>query len=372
MKEIIVYTPAERESELHSLMAATNWRWVVVHSTEALLEAVETSVADAVVTYGLAINQLEDLLTLLNLHEFQFLPIFTVIDEREKLNAALALPVGGATCIPVSRTELRFRLERMIQDLDINRTVMEGMNWQGNLVEFNLIDLLQMVEGTGKDGVIELRYLDWVATVYFHQGKPIQAKFGTLEGFPAILKMGGWNRGTFQVKFTAIPSIVDEIGMSTQEILVQLMSKISEQESLRQQLPAYTEELMSDPFAEVTQLTPVQQRIVEMLRHPRPLFQLLLMLPEDDRDILKELLVLWEEGIVGLRSDVERHIQEQEEKKGMGRIFSTVARWFRRKEAPEEPMPEYRYEEEPQEIRVEVELPALTDKDFEAIREKLG
>ncbi len=372
MKELIVLTPEDREQELHPLLHTTDWHWTVVHTNEALLQAVETSIADGIVTYGLAVNQLEDLLTLLNLNEFQFLPIFCIADDPETLAASLALPVGGGIFLPVSRQELQYKLERMIRDLDINRTIMEGMNWQGNLAEFNLIDLLQMVEGTGKDGVIEMRYLDWVANVYFHDGKPIQATFGTLEGFPAILKMGGLNRGTFQVKFTAIPSVVDAIGMSTQEILVHLMAKISEQESLKQQLPAYTEELMSNPFVENASLTPVQQRIVELLHHPRPLFQLLLMLPEDDRDILKELLFLWEEGIVGLRSEIEQRIQQQEAQKGVGRFFSTLANLFRRKAETVEPIPEYRYEEEPPEITVSVQLPALTEKEFEAIREKLG
>ncbi len=372
MKEVLILCPREFQEELAPLLQEAQWHWVVVDGTEALLDHANRTLADAIVTYRLAVNQLEDLITVLNLHQFNYLPLFAIINNREELVQALALPIAGGAFVPVSRKELLYKLERMIHDLDIHRTVMEGVNWQGNLLEFNLIDLLQMVEGSGKDGIIEFRYLDWVATLYFHQGRPIQAKIGELEGFPAVLKMGGWNRGTFQVKFTRLPSVVDTINMSTQEVLVQLMAKISEQESLKQALPAYTDEIMANPFVQLENLTPLQQRILELLQQPRPLFQLLLMLPEDDRDILKELLHLWESQAVGLRSDVEQRIQQEEEQKGVGKFLSTLAGFFRRKETPSmEPEP-YQYEEEPPEVKVTVELPSLTEKDFEVIREKLG
>ncbi len=371
MKEALLMTSNEFQAELAPLFSESQWQWLVVDNTEALLAQADQTLPDVIITYRLAVNQLEDLITLLNLHQFNYLPLFVITNTREDLVQALALPIAGGIHLPVSRKELLYKLERLLEDLDIHRTVMEGVNWQGNLLEFNLIDLLQMVEGSNKEGIIELRYLDWVATLLFHQGRPIQAKFGELEGFPAVLKMGGWNRGTFQVKFTRLPSMVDAIQMGTQELLVQLMAKISEQESLKQSLPAYGEEIMANPLVQPANLTPLQQRIVELLQQPRPLFHVLLMLPEDDRDILKELLHLWEAHVVALRSDVEKQIQK-EEQKGMGKFLATLTGLFRRKETPMEEVATYQYEEEPPEISVTVKLPAISEKDFEAIRETLG
>ncbi len=372
MKEGIIFTGEEFKQEIQPLLTASGWQWEVVTNTEALLSVVESSLPDVLVTYRLPINTIEDLLTLLNLHQFQFLPVYAVVPEPHLLEAALKLPIGGAAFVPVSRTEVGFKLERLLQVLDTQRTIMEGGNWQGNLEEFNLIDLLQLVESTGKEGVIEFRYLDWQATLFFYEGRPIHAEMGELNGLPAIFKMGGWHRGVFQVKFKRLPRVEDSIGLSTQDVLVQLMAKISEQESLKQQLPSYTEDLLYNPFVKLEQVSPLQERILDILQNPRPLFQILLMLPEDDREILKEILILWEKGAVGLRQEVEQRIEQEEQQKGVGRLLSTFTRLFRRKEEHPTETVAYHYEEEPPEIRVDVQLPSLTNKDFDAIREKLG
>ena len=79
-------------------------------------------------------------------------------------------------------------------------------------------------------------------TIYFRDGKVVDAELGRLRGEEAIYRALIWNEAAFEVEFSTIDN-EDVIGGSTQAILMEGMRRVDEWGRLCEQLPPLTHRL---------------------------------------------------------------------------------------------------------------------------------
>ncbi len=115
----------------------------------------------------------------------------------------------------------RLQLEKMQQ-----RAARPGV-LEGRLEEMNIIDLLQTLEMGQKSGRLTVRQGEEHCEMYFAGGVCKHAVFGNTEGEPAVCRVIQWDKGEFEIDFSASSDKVT-IQRSTQGLLMEALRLVDE------------------------------------------------------------------------------------------------------------------------------------------------
>lgn len=375
MRDILIYLlNNEYAEEIRYLFSGQQFQVTVVETPEDALEACQQELFDLALVWPANREATASFLELLQQKGFQYVPVVAMVDASELLEPLYDLPLAELIRLPVSKQQFYQIIEQIVQDIEVQSTVVEGVNWQGSVEEYGLIDLIQMLENNGRDAELILSYGEKSGKVYFREGKLINAQFLTLQGLPALKKMLAWPRGHFQTKLTEPESQSDEIGLSNQEILMILVEKLLKQEQLFQGLPDLFEEIVKNPLVQVEgELPPLQHRILNYCETPNPIFDMLISLRDSNIDIMLELKIMLQQGMIGRKSEVEAMVREAESQSGFGKFISSLSSMFKKKEDEAESYPYY-YQDvngEHSAPRLEVNPVRLHRQELEKIERKL-
>lgn len=375
MRDILIYLlNNEYAEEIRYLFSGQQYQVTIVESPEDALEACQQELFDLALVWPASGEATGQFLELLQQEGFRYVPVVAMADEREPLEPLYDLPLAELIRLPVSKQQFYQMIEQIVQDVEVQSTVVEGVNWQGSVAEYGLIDLIQMLETNRRDAELTLSYGEKSGKIYFREGKLINAQFLTLQGLPALKKMLSWPRGHFQTKLAELESQSDEIGLSNQEILMILVEKLLKQEQLFQGLPDLFEEIIKNPLAQAEgELPPLQHRILNYCETPIAIFDILLALRDSNIDIMLELKIMLQQGLIGRKGEVEALVREAESQSGFGKFISSLSSMFKKKEEEEESYPYY-YQDgngEHSAPRLEVNPVRLHRQELEKIERKL-
>jgi response regulator RpfG family c-di-GMP phosphodiesterase len=131
-----------------------------------------------------------------------------VIDAAEAELRTDLLTAGADVCLPdrTSHRELRAVLITLLSRVVSRRVeartpaAASGPTLQGNLKEFPMEWLLQMLKYDGRTALVTVDGGDRDGVIFLNRGDPIHAEAQTLEGEPALCEMLRWRDGTFVVQ----------------------------------------------------------------------------------------------------------------------------------------------------------------------------
>jgi DNA-binding response OmpR family regulator len=110
----------------------------------------------------------------------------------------------------------------------------------GRVADMPVVDVIQTIEISRKSGVIQFTGdRGRSATIYFRDGRVIDAEAGALQGEDAIYRLLTWNEGEFEVVFRTVRRR-EVITTSSQGLLMEGMRRLDEWSRLLEQLPALT------------------------------------------------------------------------------------------------------------------------------------
>jgi CheY-like chemotaxis protein/Flp pilus assembly protein TadD len=153
---------------------------------------------------------------------------------------------------PVMVMEIVTRVRALIERREteaIARRERPG-NLSGTLANMAVVDILQLMESGQKSGIVHLSsdaarsggivpQGEQRATMYFREGRVVDAHVGKLTGANAVYRMLMWNDGVFEIEFKAL-SREDSVHISTQVLLLEGMRRIDEWSRLESTLPPMT------------------------------------------------------------------------------------------------------------------------------------
>jgi len=281
-------------------------------------------------------SKTEALLKALKDNDLKYLPVIALIEDKEQANDLLSLPITDYIVLPIPRREFFAVLDETVKDLDVQSTVMEGMNWQGSLKEYNLIDLIQMVEDVKNDAELILSSSGKTARVYFKEGKLVHAELLNLSGEFVLHKLIFWSKGNFQIRFSRQVSLDSSIESANQDILLTLAHDFSEWDKHYRDLPDLFEEVVVNPFSMRFEQSALQRQILTKCENSLSIFDLLLLLHEENTVIIQELKKLFEANLIGKRQEVESLVAKQQSDRGLTKIINTIASVFKKKGEPSE------------------------------------
>jgi DNA-binding response OmpR family regulator len=169
---------------------------------------------------------------------FVFLTHERSVAEKVK---GLELGVDDYLTKPIYIKEIVTRVRLLLSRRDKERLDYkdpERTTFAGSLADMGLVDLVQTFEIGQKSGVVHLKLPERQATVWFRDGKLIDAELDKLKGESAFYRLLTFNEGKFSIEFGTVDR-TDRIPLtSSQGLLLEGMRRLDERGRILEQLPA--------------------------------------------------------------------------------------------------------------------------------------
>ena len=192
----------------------------------------------------------------------------------------------------LGRIEHIFRRSEAAKDLKNDAQEIEG-----SLSQLGIPDLMQILGMNKRSGKLSLERGNERGEIIVGEGRPVNARLGRVEGEKALFRMLTWNEGSF----TFAPGTSGgkpRITRGMDDALMEGMRQADEVNRLLPSLPARTVRLALAPEAELAQdQHPVTAQVVDLLRQPRSLGEVLDLAPATDLEVLGVLNTLIQKGV---------------------------------------------------------------------------
>ena len=170
----------------------------------------------------------------------------------------------------------------------------------GSLEDMGVVDLLQTIEVSRKSGIARITDGSKQASVYFRDGKLVDAEIGKLRGEEAIYRALLWTTGSFEVEFRHVDN-PEMIQTSTQGLLMEGMRRVDEWGRLLEQLPPLSTVFQIDSDALLDRLNEIPDELNGILRlfdGKRTLLEVVDESPFEDLSTLSTVTKLFFEGLL--------------------------------------------------------------------------
>jgi DNA-binding response OmpR family regulator/Flp pilus assembly protein TadD len=171
---------------------------------------------------------------------FEAVPFVFLTNQKSVEFKVKGLELGGDDYLtkPIYIKEIVTRLKMILQKAEKEhlekRETKSGFS--GSLADMGVVDLVQTFEIGRKTGTITISEEDRVGTVWFRDGRTIDAEMGRLKGENAFYRMLNTSDGKFEVSFGSVDRR-ERIEMSTQGLLMEGMRRLDEWGRMLEQLP---------------------------------------------------------------------------------------------------------------------------------------
>ena len=177
----------------------------------------------------------------------------------------------------------------------------ESRDIEGSLDQLPLTDLLQILAMNKRSGKLSVQRAAQKGEIVLIEGKPANAKMGMAEGEKALFRLLSWRDGSFAFAPAkeGVPPPKVQIQRSMDDALLEGMRHSDEVARLSAGLPALDSRIQ---WAGDTQLPPdqhpVTSQVVEILKFPRTIQELVDLCVATDLEVLSVLSTLFQKGMV--------------------------------------------------------------------------
>lgn len=230
---------------------------------------------------------------------FIFLTSATELEDKVH---GLELGVDDYLTRPIYVKEIMVRVKMLLQRKQQERIGKKDTRtkFSGQLADMAIVDLMQTIEISRKSGTIEFETDLGPATVWFRDGRLVDAQMGRLQADAAVFRLLGLSDGRFEVEFKSI-SRVPTIEDSTQSLLMEGMRRIDEWGRLLEGLPPLDHVLTVDTrmaMKSTGELTPTQVAILRRFHTRRTIIQAIDDSGLDDLEALENISELYFKGML--------------------------------------------------------------------------
>ena len=320
---LIYLTDPAYEPDIQQIFENEKCKVIIIDDLDNLVSACEQEFIDIAMVWPSQYERVADVQTLLNNSNFAYIPVVAVTTSPEETRKIQKLPVADVLQTPLLSDIFFQRLRNVLEDVSIFTSETDGLNWEGSIEEYNLLDLIPMIEKNSRDAELQLHYKTFNGTVSFFEGNVIDAEFHHLKGMPALEKLALLASGHFRTTISRRTDLSDHIGLNNQSITLQLLEQQFSVEELSAELPGYTENIRTNPFVTFENASPIHKKIIDLCQEPKSVLDVLLLLEENVVETLKAVKELFQLSKLDYQFTVERAIRDEEERSGLDRFFQT-------------------------------------------------
>jgi CheY-like chemotaxis protein len=192
----------------------------------------------------------------------------------------------------LSRLEHIFRRNEAAKDLKNDSQEIEG-----SLSQLGIPDLLQILGMNKRSGKLSLERGNERGEILVTDGRAVNARVGRVEGEKALFRLLAWTDGTFTFAPGTNPG-KPRIDRAMDDALLEGMRQADEVNRLLPSLPPRATRMVLAPDADLPpEQHPVTAQVVDLLRQPRALGEVLDLAPAPDLEVLGVLITLMQKGV---------------------------------------------------------------------------
>jgi len=190
------------------------------------------------------------------------------------------------------------------------------MALEGNLEDFELTDVFQLIQLGQKDGGLRIESANDVGVVYFKSGMVIHAKTNVIQGEPAIAAILSWKSGRFV--FTPGESTLEHsVDLPIQQVILEAARLIDELQRIQKVIPSFNVVVnvveVPDIKVEKIHLKPEEWKILSFIDGNTRIAEIIQKTNMTEFNVLRILYGLLSSGLVKVIPESEK----LEEKKKM-------------------------------------------------------
>lgn len=199
---------------------------------------------------------------------------------------------------PFNLDEVLSRIEHVFRRNEAAKNLKgEAEEIEGSLSQLGIPDLMQILGMNRRSGRLNLERGNERGEIIVADGRPVNARLGRVEGEKALFRLLAWTEGTFTFA-PGTSNAKPRISRAMDDALLEGFRQADEVNRLLPTLPSRTTRLGLAPDADLTQEQhPVTAQVMELLRQPRALGEVLDLAPANDLDVVGVLSTLIQKGV---------------------------------------------------------------------------
>lgn len=216
------------------------------------------------------------------------IPLIFLTKDRSLTNKMRSFELGADDYLtkPIYIKEVTTRAELLIQRrLKQKLSESDVEEFEGNLRDITMIDLLQTIEEESRSGSLRIHRGGRHAALYFRDGNILDAVCGKLQGEDAVYRIMLWSVGQFVINYHDNIRRADHIERDTSALLMEGMRRLEQWNELITTLPAVDRIFEADyqnlPHL-LDELPPEVERLVRLFDGYRKLRDVIDDSPIDD------------------------------------------------------------------------------------------
>lgn len=200
---------------------------------------------------------------------------------------------------PFNSDEVLSRLDQIIRRADAAKEMKGegGRDFEGALTQLHLTDLLQILAMNRRSGRLTLSRSTETGEIVVRHGELINARSGSISGEKALFRMLTWTEGTFSF-FQGEAPVPRTIRRHIDDALLEGMRHCDETARLLESLPPRgTRISVSEDVVISPDQHPVTAQVLELLRQPRTVPEVLNLSAALDLEVLSVVAALFQRGL---------------------------------------------------------------------------
>ncbi len=199
---------------------------------------------------------------------------------------------------PFNLDEVLSRIEHVFRRSDAAKDLKsEAQEIEGSLSQLSIPDLMQILGMNKRSGKLTLERGNERGEIVVVEGRPFNARVGRAEGEKALFRLLVWTEGTFTFAPGNTPG-KPRIQRAMDSALLEAMRQADEVNRLLPGLPPRHTRLVLAPDVDLAgDQHPVTAQVVELLRQPRAVNEVLDLAPATDLEVVGVLHALLQKGV---------------------------------------------------------------------------
>ncbi len=199
---------------------------------------------------------------------------------------------------PFNLDEVLSRIDHIFRRSEAAKNLRAESEIEGSLAQLAIPDLLQVLAMNKRSGRLALQRGAERGEIHVGDGRPMNARTGTVEGEKALFRLLAWTEGTFAFTPGSAPAR-QRINRGMDDALLEGMRQSDELVRFTSLLPPFTAQVHLAPEADLPgDQHPVVSQVIDVLRQPRTITDLLDLAPATDLEVLTVLTTLMQKGVV--------------------------------------------------------------------------
>jgi DNA-binding response OmpR family regulator len=235
----------------------------------------------------------------------RYIPFLFLSDRDEVSDRVRGLEIGAEDYItkPFNIQDLVDRMETVLERRVTSETLPDlESSLMGQLIQFNLPDLLQNINMLSKSGALEIRR-DRIARIFVQKGEVINASLGeAITGRKAFYRVLGWKDGYFEFK-EFVPKVEKVFAENTIKLILSGLKQADEIAKFQSRMPDGNDRLIinfDDNFFNFP-FNDEAKRFLDLVQEHQQFQKILDASPMEDLTVLKAVDLLLSHNILRIK-----------------------------------------------------------------------